>query len=100
LPSLNQKKDGSPITKQPYCCAPCARIGDIKKGFAAACKRAGLEGVTPHVLKHTTASWIIQSGSSFDEAAEFLATSAKVLRETYAHLHPEHQQGVADALSS
>jgi ribosomal protein S3 len=23
------------------------RIGDIKKGFAAACKRAGLLGVTP-----------------------------------------------------
>jgi integrase len=74
------------------------RIGNIKKSFAAACKRAGLDDVTPHILKHTAASWVIQSGKSFDEAAEFLATSAKVLRETYAHLHPDHQQGVADAL--
>jgi integrase len=74
------------------------RIGNIKKSFAAACKRAGLGNVTPHTLKHTAASWIVQSGRSFDDAAEFLATSAKVLRDTYAHLHPEHQRGVADAL--
>src|SRR5262249_43288006 len=74
------------------------RIGNIKKSFAAACKRAGLDDVTPHVLKHTAASWIVQSGKSFDDAAEFLATSAKVLRDTYAHLHPEHQRSVADAL--
>jgi len=32
------------------------RIGDIKKGFAAACKRAGLTGVTPHTLRHTAAT--------------------------------------------
>src|ERR1041384_2531029 len=27
------------------------RIGDIKKGFAAACARAGIAGVTPHTLR-------------------------------------------------
>jgi len=32
------------------------RIGDIKKGFAAACERAGIEGVTPHSLRHTCAT--------------------------------------------
>ena len=31
------------------------RIRDIKKGFAAACERAGLEGVSPHTLRHTAA---------------------------------------------
>src|SRR5262249_42064131 len=30
-------------------------IGDIKKGFAAACRRAGILGVTPHTLRHTAA---------------------------------------------
>jgi integrase len=32
------------------------RIKDIKKGFAAACDRAGIADVTPHTLKHTAAS--------------------------------------------
>ena len=32
------------------------RIGDIKKGFAAACNRAGLERVMPHTLRHTAAT--------------------------------------------
>jgi len=40
-----------------------ARIGDIKKGFAAACKRAGLEGVMPHTLRHTAATWLMQGGA-------------------------------------
>src|SRR5262245_13367198 len=33
------------------------------------------------------------------EAADYLATSERVLRDTYAHLHPEHQKSAADALS-
>ena len=40
------------------------RIGDIKKGFAAACDRAGLEGVSPHTLRHTAATWIARDGTT------------------------------------
>src|SRR5262249_22608646 len=40
-----------------------ARLGDIKKGFAAACKRAGLQGVTPHTLRNTCATWLMQKGT-------------------------------------
>ena len=76
------------------------RIGDIKKGFAAACKRAGVEGVTPHTLRHTAASWLMQSGKVTPwEAANSLAMSEKVLKDIYAHLHPEHQKSAAEALS-
>jgi len=49
------------------------RILDIKKGFAAACGRAGLEGVTPHTLRHTAATWLMQRGTPIWEAAGFLA---------------------------
>jgi integrase len=55
--------------------------------------------VTPHTLKHTAASWLIQAGVSYSDAAEFLDTSEAMLRQTYAHLHPEHQKTAADALS-
>ena len=37
-------------------------IGDIKKGFGAACERAGIKDVTPHTLRHTAATWRMQSG--------------------------------------
>ena len=39
-----------------------ARIGDIKKGFAAACLRAGIAGVTPHTLRHTCATLLLAHG--------------------------------------
>ena len=39
-----------------------SRIGNIKKGFGAACKRAGLENVSPHTLRHTAATRLMQAG--------------------------------------
>ncbi|MGZ9082761.1 MAG: hypothetical protein ACXW3U_11700 [Rhodoplanes sp.] len=53
------------------------RIGDIKKDFAAVCGRAGLEHVTPHPLRHTTAIPIW-------EAAGFLAMSEETLGTSMA----------------
>lgn len=42
-------------------------IKDIKKAFRGACERArlevsGPEKVTPHTLRHTTATWLMQAG--------------------------------------
>ena len=68
------------------------RIKDIKKGFEAACKRAGLEGVTPHTLRHTAATWLMQRGTPTWEAASFLAMSEKMLRDVYGHHHPDFQK--------
>lgn len=41
--------DGEPVKK-------------IRKGFMEAVKRAGLAGVTPHVLRHTTITWLDEDG--------------------------------------
>ena len=61
------------------------RILDIKKGFAAACARAGLTCVTPHTLRHTAATWLMQSGTPVWEAAGFLAMSERCCR-TFMHI--------------
>jgi len=75
-------------------------IGNIKKGFDAACRRAGIEGVTPHCLRHTAATWIMQSGKVPTwEAAGFLAMSEKMLLEVYGHHHPDYMRGAAEAIS-
>ena len=76
------------------------RIKDIKKGFEAACKRAGLDEVTPHTLRHTAATWLMQRGTPTWEAAGFLAMSEKMLRDVYGHQHPDFQKTAAANIGS
>lgn len=76
------------------------RIKEIYIGFRAACRRAKIEGVSPHVLRHTAATWIMQSGKVPTwEAAGFLAMSEKMLIEVYGHHSPDYMKKAADALS-
>jgi integrase len=72
------------------------RIGDIKKGFAAACQRAGLHDVTPHTLRHTCATWLMQKGTDPWQASGFLSMSMETLQRVYGHHHPEYQRQAAE----
>jgi integrase len=72
-------------------------VKDIKKGFAAACERAGLEDVTPHTLRHTCATWLMQHGVSTWQAAGFLGMTEETLLRIYGHHHPKHQLEAATA---
>jgi site-specific recombinase XerC len=51
-------------------------VASVRKGFAAAARGAGLADVTPHVLRHTCATWLMQKGVSLWDAAGFLGMSA------------------------
>lgn len=75
-----------------------APVQSIKKGFAAACKRAGLEGVTPHTLKHTSITWLVQAGLSLEEVAAFTGTSTRTIERVYWHHSPHYQEAAANAL--
>jgi len=72
------------------------RIKDIKKGFAAACERAGLEGVSPHTLRHTAATWLMQAGTDVWQASGFLSMSMETLQRVYGHHHPDYQREAAE----
>jgi integrase len=74
------------------------RLGDVKRGFASACQRAGLEGVSPHVLRHTCATWLMQRGVPMWEAAGFLGMSRETLERVYGHHHPDYLRTAAEAL--
>jgi integrase len=76
-----------------------ARLADIKRGFASACRHAGLEGVTPHTLRHTCATWLMQQGVEKWEASGFLAMTEETLERVYGHHHPDYMRNAADALS-
>ena len=75
-----------------------ARIGDVKKGFAAACKRAGLHAVTPHTLRHTCATWLMQAGTDLWQASGFLSMSMETLQRVYGHHHPDYQREAAEKI--
>ena len=61
-------------------------VASIKKCFKSAVGLARLSGkVTPHTLRHTTATWLMQRGVPVWEAADFLGMSAEVLLSTYRH---------------
>jgi len=72
------------------------RIKDIKKGFAAACGRAGIEGVSPHTMRHTAAAWLMQAGTDLWQASGFLSMSMDTLQRVYGHHHPDYQREAAE----
>lgn len=72
------------------------RLGDVKKSFAAACKRAGLKGVYPHVLRHTRATWGMQAGAKPWEIEGFLGMTQETLERVYGHHHPDYQLNAAE----
>lgn len=74
-------------------------VTSVKKGFKTAVGLAGLRGkVTPHTLRHTAATWLMQRGVPIWEAAGFLGMSPEVLQDTYGHHHPDFLQGAATAI--
>ena len=70
----------------------------INTVFTAAVKEAGLEGVvTPHTLRHTAATWYMQSGLDLWTVAGFLGMTVQTLERVYGHHHPRHFEGVHGA---
>lgn len=75
------------------------RVYSVKKGFAAAAKRAGLSGITPHVLRHTAASWMAEADVPMFDISRFLGHSdTRITERRYAKLSPSHLKRAAGAL--
>lgn len=66
-------------------------IQKLRRSWDAACKAAGLEDVSPHTLRHTRATWLMQEGIDPWEAAGHLGMSMKVLETTYGKHSPDFQ---------
>lgn len=73
------------------------RMADIGKAFAAACARGGLEGVTPHTLRHTRGTWLAQAGVDLFEISGWLGQTMGRTTELYAHHHPDYMKRAREA---
>lgn len=79
-------------------------VKSVKNAFGRAVEVAELDtsdgNVTPHVLRHTAATWLMQRGTDPWQAAGFLGMSVKVLLDTYGHHHPDFMKEAAAAITS
>lgn len=74
-------------------------VASIRKGFEAAVKAAGLTDVTPHVIRHTAAVWMAETGIDMEQIAQYMGhDDSRVTRRVYARFSPDHLQKAAAAL--
>ena len=76
-----------------------APVVSVKTAFKSAVVLAGLPGkVSPHTLRHTAATWLMQNGADRWQAAGYLGMSVEMLEKVYGHHHPEHLQNAVAAI--
>jgi len=74
-------------------------LGSIKTGFKKAVRDAGLEGVTPHVLRHTAAVHLAAAGRPMARISQYLGhSSVHVTEKVYARFAPDHLREEAAVL--
>ncbi|HQR23123.1 MAG TPA: site-specific integrase [Burkholderiaceae bacterium] len=62
----------------------------LRAGFESARKAARLPHVRFHDLRHTYASWLVQSGQSMKAVKDLLGHSTMAMTDRYAHLAAPH----------
>lgn len=76
-------------------------INSVSKSFSTAVTKAGLDPqTTPHILRHSAATWMAQAGVDFFEIAGFLGhTSVTMVERVYGHHHPDFMKSAMRAVS-
>lgn len=74
-------------------------VADIKKAFQRCAKRAGLPNVTPHILRHSGATWLAMAGIPIYEIARYLGhTDIKTTYSIYAKYSPDYLRSASAVL--
>lgn len=77
-----------------------AKIGSVKKGFKRAVERAGLDPkeITPHITRHTFASWLVQKSIPIKTVQELMRHADIQATLIYSHLSPDNARDGVKAL--
>jgi integrase len=73
--------------------------GNLKKSFQKCAIRAGLPDITPHVLRHTAATWMVMSGVPIREGARYLGMSEVIFERVYGKHSPDYLKDASEALN-
>lgn len=77
---------------------PVQKVRKAHDAVVAACRKKLGRRVTPHIWRHTVATWLMQGGVEPFKAAGFLAMSVETLLRVYGHHHPDHSADVHGAI--
>ncbi len=69
-----------------FCKADGSRVGDPKKAFMGACRRARISDFRYHDLRHTFASWFVQDGGDLYRLSRILGHATLQMTARYGHL--------------
>jgi len=76
------------------------RVLSVKTAFRRAVERAGLQDVTPHVLRHTAAVWMAEAGIAMSVIAQYLGhADSKITERVYARYSPGYLRKASEALN-
>jgi integrase len=82
-----------------FCDSQGRRFLEVKRSFASACKRAGVEDFRFHDLRHTFASRLVMRGASLKAVQELLGHADMKMTMRYAHLSHEHLRDSVNLLN-
>jgi integrase len=74
------------------------RYYDVKKSFAAACRKAKITDFHFHDLRHTFASQLVMNGVDITTVSRLLGHANLTMTLRYAHLAPNHLKNAVDVL--
>jgi integrase len=76
----------------------------VKKAFRKVVQLAKIDtsegNVTPHTLRHTAATWLMQMDVPVWVAAGYLGMTAETLERNYGHHHPDHLSEAVSGITS
>ena len=78
---------------------PSARVRSVRQAFATTAKNARIRA-TPHILRHTAATWAMQNGGDPWQVSGYLGMTVETLIKVYGHHHPDFQQGAGAAITA
>lgn len=70
----------------------------LEWGFREARRKAGMPHVRFHDLRHTYASWLVQSGAGLTVVRDLLGHSSLAVTSRYSHLAHDHLRAAVDGL--
>ncbi|MGD0829139.1 MAG: site-specific integrase [Desulfobaccales bacterium] len=97
---LKEVRRGNQL-KSPYvfCDSQGRRFYEVKRSFASACRRAGVEAFRFHDLRHTFASHLVMKGIGLKAVQELLGHADLTMTMRYTHLSQGHLQAAVSALN-
>lgn len=73
---------------------------DVWEALGAVARKAGVAGVSPHVLRHTAATHMVRRGVPIFKVAKILAISVAMAERVYAHHCPDDLREAVDTISA